>query len=37
VLEFLDSAYQAGARLTGLDTEALSSPGGVTDPYYGKY
>lgn len=34
VLEFLESAYQAGARLTGLDTAALASPGGVTDPYY---
>jgi hypothetical protein len=36
VLEFLESAYQAGAKLTHLDTEALACPGGVTDPYYGK-
>lgn len=36
VLEFLESAYQAGARLTGLDTEALACPGGVTDPHYAK-
>ncbi|WP_327588687.1 DUF5996 family protein [Nonomuraea sp. NBC_00507] len=36
VLEFLDSAYQAGARLTGLDVEALACPGGVTDPHHAK-
>ncbi|MCK2213258.1 DUF5996 family protein [Actinomadura sp. ATCC 31491] len=35
VLEFLDSAYQAGARLTGLDAAALACPGGVTDPIPG--
>ncbi|MEV0230111.1 DUF5996 family protein [Nonomuraea sp. NPDC050786] len=37
VLEFLESAYQAGARLTGLDMEAVAAPGGVTDPYYAKH
>ncbi len=36
VLEFLDSAYQAGARLTGLDVHALACPGGVTDPHDAK-
>lgn len=32
VLEFLDSAYQAGAKLTGCDAERLASADGVTDP-----
>jgi hypothetical protein len=36
VLEFLESAYQAGARLTGLDVEALACPGGITDPHDAK-
>ena len=31
-LDFLDSAYQAGARLAGWDIERLASPGGRTDP-----
>lgn len=31
VMDFLESAYQAGARLAGWDVERLSSPGGVTD------
>ena len=30
-MDFLESAYQAGARLAGWDVERLSSPGGVTD------
>ncbi|MFI6319029.1 DUF5996 family protein [Nonomuraea sp. NPDC050556] len=33
VLGFLDSAYAAGARLTGCDAVRLASPAGVTDPY----
>ena len=33
VLDFYASAYEAGARLAGWDTERLASPGGVTDPY----
>jgi hypothetical protein len=32
VLEFYDSAYQAGARLAGWDIGRLASPGGITDP-----
>ncbi len=32
VLDFLESAYRAGARLAGWDIERLASPGGVTDP-----
>ena len=35
VLEFLESAYQAGAGAAGWDVEALACPGGVTDPYLG--
>lgn len=35
VLEFLDSAYRAGAGLAGWDIGALACPGGVTDPYLG--
>ena len=32
VLAFYESAYQAGARLTGWDTDRLACPGGITDP-----
>jgi hypothetical protein len=32
VQEFLESAFQAGARLAAWDIERLASPGGVTDP-----
>jgi hypothetical protein len=32
VLEFYESAYQAGARLAGWDVERLACPGGITDP-----
>jgi len=32
VLDFYESAYQAGARLAGWDVEGLACPGGVTDP-----
>ena len=32
VLDFYESAYQAGARLAGWDVAALAAPGGVTDP-----
>ncbi|MFO7253826.1 MAG: DUF5996 family protein, partial [Actinomycetes bacterium] len=32
VLDFLDSAYRAGARRAGWDIDATRSPGGVTDP-----
>lgn len=31
-LRFYESAYQAGARRAGWDTEALACPGGITDP-----
>ncbi|MED7932019.1 MULTISPECIES: DUF5996 family protein [Nonomuraea] len=34
VLDFLRSAYEAGARLTHLDAQKLACPGGVTDPWY---
>ena len=33
VLDFYESAYQAGARLAGWDVERLASPGGTTDPH----
>ncbi|MGW5876172.1 DUF5996 family protein [Nocardiopsis terrae] len=33
VLEFLESAYRAGAGRLGWDVDALACPGGVTDPY----
>ncbi|MFV2195141.1 DUF5996 family protein [Nocardiopsis sp. LOL_012] len=33
VLEFLESAYRAGAEPAGWDIGALACPGGVTDPY----
>jgi len=32
VLEFYESAYQAGAQRAGWDIARLASPGGVTDP-----
>jgi uncharacterized protein DUF5996 len=32
VLDFFESAYQAGARRAGWPVEELASPGGVTDP-----
>lgn len=32
VLEFFESAYQAGARKADWDIEGLSCPGGITDP-----
>jgi hypothetical protein len=32
VLDFYESAYQAGARLAGWDVERLAAPGGITDP-----
>ena len=32
VLDFYESAYQAGARLAGWDIGHLASPGGITDP-----
>jgi hypothetical protein len=33
VLDFFESAYEAGARLAGWDTRGLASPGGITDPF----
>jgi hypothetical protein len=33
VLNFYESAYQAGARRAGWDVERLAAPGGITDPY----
>lgn len=33
VLEFLESAYRAGAGRLGWDIDAFACPGGVTDPY----
>jgi len=33
MLDFYESAYQAGARLAGWDTGRLASPGGITDPH----
>jgi len=35
VLDFYESAYQAGARLAGWDIQRLASPGGITDPRLG--
>jgi hypothetical protein len=32
VLDFYESAYQAGARLAGWDVERLACPSGITDP-----
>lgn len=36
VLEFYESAYQAGAKLAGWDIERFASPDGVTDPHAGQ-
>jgi hypothetical protein len=33
VLDFYESAYQAGAQLAGWDIGRLASPGGITDPH----
>jgi Family of unknown function (DUF5996) len=33
VLDFYESAYQAGARLAGWDIQRLACPGGITDPH----
>ena len=33
VLDFLQSAYLAGAERIGWDIDALACPGGITDPY----
>jgi hypothetical protein len=33
VLDFYESAYQAGARLAGWDIAQLACPGGITDPH----
>jgi hypothetical protein len=35
VLDFYESAYQAGARLAGWDIQRLACPGGITDPALG--
>jgi hypothetical protein len=32
VLDFYESAYQAGARMAAWDVDRLASPGGITDP-----
>ncbi|MCY9787189.1 DUF5996 family protein [Nocardiopsis sp. EMB25] len=37
VLEFLESAYRAGAELAGWDIDALACPGGITDPYRARH
>jgi hypothetical protein len=37
VLDFYESAYQAGARLAGWDIRRLASPGGITDPHPGRH
>jgi hypothetical protein len=37
VLDFYESAYQAGARLAGWDVERLASPGGITDPILSRH
>jgi hypothetical protein len=37
VLDFYESAYQAGARLAGWDIERLASPGGITDPILSRH
>jgi hypothetical protein len=34
VLDFWESAYEAGARLAGWDVDRLACPGGVTDPVH---
>jgi hypothetical protein len=33
LLDFYESAYQAGARLAAWDIGRLASPGGITDPH----
>jgi hypothetical protein len=33
LLDFYESAYQAGAQLAGWDIRRLASPGGITDPH----
>ncbi|MEU3017151.1 MULTISPECIES: DUF5996 family protein [unclassified Nocardiopsis] len=33
VLDFMESAYRAGAERLGWDVDALGCPGGITDPY----
>jgi Family of unknown function (DUF5996) len=33
VLDFYESAYQAGARRAGWDIDRLACPGGITDPH----
>ena len=33
VLDFYESAFQAGARLAGWDIERFACPGGITDPH----
>ena len=33
VLDFYESAYQAGARLAGWNIDRLACPGGITDPH----
>jgi hypothetical protein len=33
VLDFYESAYQAGARFAGWDIGRLACPGGITDPH----
>ena len=33
VLDFYESAYQAGARRAGWDIDRYASPGGITDPH----
>jgi hypothetical protein len=35
VLDFYESAYQAGARLAGWDIQRLACPAGITDPALG--
>jgi hypothetical protein len=37
VLDFYESAYQAGARLAGWDIQRLAAPGGITDPWLRPY
>jgi hypothetical protein len=33
VLDFYESAYQAGAGLAGWDIQRLACPDGITDPH----
>ena len=33
VLDFYESAYQAGARRAGWDVDRYACPGGITDPH----